>query len=122
LSAGILADTLTFREAILPPIFFTPYFTSDDLMATILHYCARNDVNGNPQRLYAIIDPDSQDILAVWDEQYYGHHAVPGAFRDAAYDSNRVDISVRKYKQLLRNYPSPDYAYQVRTYEHLAQN
>jgi hypothetical protein len=42
-------------------------------MATIFHYCANNDVNGNPQRLYALID-DNEDILAVWDEGYLGHN------------------------------------------------
>ena len=89
-------------------------------MTTIFHYCANNDVNGNPQRLYALID-DNEDILAVWDEGYLGSDAVPGNFRDAAYDSIRKDISVRKYKKLLRDYPSPDYAYKIKGYEHLAE-
>jgi hypothetical protein len=89
-------------------------------MATIFHYCASNDVNGNPQRLYALID-DNEDILAVWDESYMGHDAVPGIFRDAAYDSIRKDISVRKYKKMLRDYPSPDYAHKIKGYEHLAE-
>jgi hypothetical protein len=87
-------------------------------MATIRHLCAANDVNGNPQRLYALIDGDNE-MVAVWDEGYYGSDAVPGIWRQDAYFAKREEISVIKYITLLRNYPSPDYAYEVKGYSHL---
>jgi hypothetical protein len=87
-------------------------------MATIRHLCAKNDVNGNPQRLYALIDPEGE-MLAVWDEGYYGSDAVPGIWRKDAYFAEREEISVNKYKKLLRDYPSPAYAYEVKGYSHL---
>jgi len=58
-------------------------------------------------------------FIAAWDEGYKGHHAVPGAFRDKAYLSQRFDISVTKYNKLRRELPSPEYAYQVPGYSHL---
>jgi hypothetical protein len=51
-------------------------------MATIVHYCAPNDHNGNPQRCYVLIDPDDVAV-AAWDEGYLGDHAVPGWWREA---------------------------------------
>jgi hypothetical protein len=83
----------------------------------ILHYCAKNDVNGNPQRAYVLIDEEGP--IAVWDEGYYGSDAVPGDFRSMARDAERQEISVRRYKKLLSKLPSPDYAYQVKGYAHL---
>jgi hypothetical protein len=83
----------------------------------ILHLCAKNDYNGNPQRAYVLIDEDGP--VAVWDEGYYGCDAVPGDFRKMAYDAERQDVSVRKYKKLLKELPSPEYAYQVKGYAHL---
>jgi hypothetical protein len=87
-------------------------------MATIRHLCAASDINGNPQRLYALIDSDNE-MVAVWDEGYYGSDAVPGIWREAAYFAEREEISVSKYKKLLRDYPSPAYAYEVKGYSHL---
>lgn len=87
-------------------------------MAHIQHYCASNDVNGNPQRVYVLVDPDGQNV-AAWDEGYYGSDAVPGIWREAAYRSERIKCSVRKYKQLLRQLPSPKWAYDVPGYSHL---
>ena len=88
-------------------------------MTAILHLCAKNDYNGNPQRAYVLIDEDGP--VAVWDEGYYGSDAVPGDFRKMAYDAERQEISVRKYKKLFKELPSPDYAYQVKGYDHLKQ-
>ena len=87
-------------------------------MATIRHLCATNDINGNPQRLYALIDSDNE-MVAVWDEEYYGSDAVPGIWRQDAYFAKREEISVSKYKKLLREFPSPAYAYEVKGYSHL---
>ena len=41
-------------------------------MTTIFHYCASNDVNGNPQRLYALID-ENEDILVEHRISTYTH-------------------------------------------------
>lgn len=87
---------------------------------TILHLCATNDHYGNPQRLYVLNDEDGK-FIACWDEGYKGHHAVPGWWRKSAYLAQRVDVSVTKYKQLLRDLPSPDYAYEVPGYSHLRE-
>jgi hypothetical protein len=85
---------------------------------TIVHLCAKNDLNGNPQRLYALTD-EAGLILASWDEGYRGHHAVPGPWRDAAYNAERQPISVSSYRRVLANTPHPDWAHDVPGYEHL---
>jgi len=87
-------------------------------MTDILHFCAKNDTFGNPRRLYVMSDEDGS-FIAAWDEGYKGHHAVPGAFRDKAYLSQRFDISINLYNKLRRELPSPEYAYQVQGYSHL---
>jgi hypothetical protein len=87
-------------------------------MTNILHFCADNDHYGNPQRLY-VLSNDEGKFIACWDEGYHGHHAVPGIWRKMAYLSQRFDVSVTKYKQLLRSLPSPAYAHDVEGYSHL---
>ena len=86
-------------------------------MATITHYCAENDYNGNPQRVYVLSNEDGNH--AAWDEGYKGSHAVPGIWREQAYFAEPVKITVKQYKQFLRELPSPDYAYEVKGYSHL---
>jgi hypothetical protein len=71
------------------------------------HLCAANDYNGNPRRLYVLVD-DNQRV-AAWDEGYSGHHAVPNVWRDAAYNAERTDITTKLYYELRRTlsaYPS----------------
>jgi hypothetical protein len=87
-------------------------------MPNILHLCAKNDTNGNPRRAYVLSNEEGQ-YVAIWDEGYKGSDAVPGEFRDAAYLSQRFDVTVTEYNKLLRRLPSPDYAYQVEGYSHL---
>lgn len=89
-------------------------------MTNILHLCANNDYYGNPQRLYVLSDEDGK-FIACWDEDYHGHLAVPGEWRKAAYLSQRVDVSVTKYKKLRRELPSPKYAHDVPGYSHLRE-
>lgn len=86
-------------------------------MAIIQHLCAPNDVNGNPRRLYVLIS-DGESI-AAWDEGYNGHHAVPGVWRDAAYNAERVNCTVKTYRDLKRILPSPNWAHNVPGYSHL---
>jgi hypothetical protein len=87
-------------------------------MSTFIHYCAVNDVNGNPQRCYVLHDED-QTPIAVWDEGYMGSDAVPGVWRKAAYNARRVKCSETKYRKLLKTLPSPRHAYEVVGYSHL---
>lgn len=75
-------------------------------MSQILHYCASNDYNGNPQRCYVLVDNDGNN-LAAWDEGYLGEHAVPEQWRKQAYDSTRKNCSVRLYRKLRKSLPSP---------------
>lgn len=88
-------------------------------MTKIEHYCANNDKNGNPQRCYVLINPEG-DQVAAWDEGYLGSDAVPGIWRRMAYDADRINVSVKDYKRLLRTLPSPAWASEVPGYAHLA--
>lgn len=88
-------------------------------MANILHMCAKNDHNGNPQRVFVMSDEETGEFIACWDEGYKGSDAVPRPWRKDAYLSQRFDVSVAKYKALLRSLPSPDYAHDVKGYSHL---
>lgn len=83
------------------------------------HLCTHNDRNGNPRRLYVLVS-DGQRV-AVWDEGYQGHHAVPGIWRDAAYNAERIDIPPKLYRELLRELPSPKWAHDVSGYSHLRE-
>jgi hypothetical protein len=74
-------------------------------MYPILHMCAKNDYYGNPQRLYVMSDEDGK-FIQCWDEGYNGYHAVPEELRNDAYLAQRVNVSVTKYKQLLRTLPT----------------
>ena len=75
------------------------------IMYPILHMCAKNDYYGNPQRLYVMSD-DEGKFIQCWDEGYNGYHAVPEELRNEAYLAQRVNVSVTKYKQLLRTLPT----------------
>lgn len=83
----------------------------------VRHLCAKGDVNGNPQRVYVL--ENEYGMVACWDEGYLGWDAVPGQLRDAAYNAERVNVSVKNYNKLLRTLPSPNYAYEVKGLEHL---
>jgi hypothetical protein len=89
-------------------------------MATITHACAKNDINGNPQRLYLLTD-ESGEILASWDEEYLGSSAVPGPWRKEAYNATRKEISTRTYRRILANTPHPKWAHEVPGYSHLRE-
>jgi hypothetical protein len=81
------------------------------------HLCTHNDRNGNPRRLYVLVSDGKR--IAAWDEGHAGHHAVPGIWRDAAYNAERVDIKPGLYNELRRELPSPKWAHDVPGYEHL---
>jgi hypothetical protein len=88
-------------------------------MTTFWHYCATNDKNGNPRRVYVLADEDGTQ-LAAWDEGYLGSDAVPGIWRRMAYEADRINVSARDYRRLLRTLPSPAWASEVPGYAHLA--
>lgn len=85
---------------------------------SIVHLCAKNDLNGNPRRLYALTDEEGT-IIASWDEGYRGYHAVPSFWHGAAYNAERQFVSVSRYLRILANTPHPNFAHDVPGYEHL---
>jgi hypothetical protein len=87
-------------------------------MTNILHLCAKNDINGNPRRLYVMSNEDGK-YIAAWDEGYKGSDAVPGPFRKDAYLSQRFDVTVTEYNKLLRTLPHPEFGFEVEGYSHL---
>ena len=92
--------------------------TTETNFCCIKHLCADNDYNGNPRRVYTLIDEDGY-YLAAWNEGYSGHHAVPGEWRRQAYEAHKERISTREYNRIRAEVPSPDYAYEVSGYSHL---
>ena len=65
----------------------------------IAYVCAKNDVNGNPQRLYYDIKNNK-----CFDEGYMGHHAVPEYLRKHAYEAEyncKIKITTELYQELL---------------------
>ena len=70
----------------------------------MVHLCADNDENGNPQRGYmAMVDKGEPGRLFMmfWDEGYQGHHCVPEELREAAYQAVRQEIPVDCYELLM---------------------
>lgn len=73
--------------------------------AVAVHICAPNDVNGNPQRCFAVLQ--GEDVLAVIDEGYEGEGALRGlraSLRASHYipvSPHRVNVSVTEYKRWL---------------------
>lgn len=66
----------------------------------MIRYRAKNDVNGNPRRVYVLY----RDGVAVasWDEGYAGYGAVPSQYRDMAKQADTVDVAVRTYRDYLK--------------------
>ena len=50
---------------------------------------------------------DEGKFIAAWDEGYEGYNAVPESLRNEAHLAQRFNVSVTKYKKLLRTLPSP---------------
>ena len=70
----------------------------------MVHLCADNDENGNPQRGYmAMVDKGEPGRLYMmfWDEGYQGHHCVPEELREAAYQAVRQEVDVDFYELLM---------------------
>jgi hypothetical protein len=90
-------------------------------MSIITHLRADNDLDGNPQRLYAL--HVGGEIMAVWDERHEGHHAVPHLWRKQAYESEAMPkrISVKTYNDLKERCESPAWAELVSGYDRLKE-
>ena len=98
---GLVGSMLGTSDGTTP----APTNTAPVTMYPILHLCAKNDYYGNPQRLYVMSDEEGK-FIQCWDEGYNGYHAVPEELRNEAYLAQRVNVSVTKYKQLLRTLPT----------------
>ena len=109
--------------SIMNPFLINPQVEDqlvEDDVVIMKYYCANNDVNGNPRRLFALVE-DSR-IIAAWDEEYKGSDCVPGVFRKKAWEAMMYDkhrISIRQYNEILRTAPSPAWGHEVPGYEHL---
>ena len=92
----------------------------EEEVTVMKYYCAKNDVNGNPRRVFALVE--NSRVLAAWDEGYKGSDCVPGVFRRKAWEAmmyGRHEVSVSKYNEILRTAPSPAWGHEVPGYEHL---
>ena len=65
----------------------------------LLHLNAGNDRNGNPRRLYVVME--NGRIVAVFNEGYEGHGAIPAAYKRLyAHVGERIDITPAQYREL----------------------
>lgn len=74
------------------------------MKVSVQRYCAKNDGNGNPRRVF-VIRNDEGTIIATADEGYYGRRAVTmkldeiGASREYT-DLGDIDVSPGVYRRL----------------------
>jgi hypothetical protein len=64
---------------------------------------AGNDRNGNPRRVYVILDQDN-GIKAVYDEGYRGYDAVPDIYRKIAQTAPTFATTPREYREILKQF------------------
>jgi len=69
------------------------------------HCCTHNDRNGNPRRLFVLVQDGRR--VAAWDEGYRGYHCVPSHFWPMAREAERVDIRPGLYLELKRTMGQP---------------
>jgi hypothetical protein len=71
----------------------------------VIHICAPNDRNGNPQRCYLVLDSENSNVIA-YDIGYRGTDCLPDdkAIQNAVYYANRVNVSPAEYRRILREY------------------
>jgi len=70
-------------------------------MKTIIRLRTKHDVNGNPRRLFVLLE--NGNIKNVWDECYLGDLAVPAEYR-ALWSGTTFDITPSQYRALLKQY------------------
>lgn len=69
----------------------------------IQHIRTDNDRNGNPRRLYLVVAEDGS--VVAYNEGYYGHQAVPAAYRRDAVPLPSIDVTPSEYRRLLKTFP-----------------
>lgn len=71
---------------------------------TIIRLNAGNDANGNPRRVFVLLENNT--ITKVWDEGYQGSQAVPQEYqhilRENGYDT--FDTTPKQYRDLLKRF------------------
>lgn len=66
------------------------------------HVRALNDANGNPRRLYLVIDTDHPESTNAVDEGYEGRPTGLAS----AHELPSIDVAPSEYKRLLKRYPA----------------
>jgi len=73
-------------------------------MITVVHYKTKNDINGNPRRLYSLYDPIG--MKTILGEGYSGSSVIR-SYLDSVGDDREyriadiVNIEVKQYKRML---------------------
>jgi hypothetical protein len=69
-----------------------------------LHLDAGHTANGNPRRLYLIIDTQSGNVVDAIDEGHRGHGAIPKDIKVVfLYGTDRLATTPKEYRDLLRD-------------------
>lgn len=66
-------------------------------VTTVIHLCAPNDRNGNPNRAY--VGFEGSALRGFWPEGYSGHHAVPEQLRELASFVPRINVTAKELKR-----------------------
>lgn len=65
------------------------------------HLSAPHDANGNPRRLYYVINVETLEEK-VYDEGYVGWEGLPPAVRLSYFPMPPLEIKASRYKRLLK--------------------
>lgn len=82
----------------LPPVLERPVLA--------LHLKTRSDTNGNPRRLFAVVNCEGE-VIGVADEGYRGTRAVEELKRARGWDAfsipigSQIEITPRAYRELI---------------------
>lgn len=71
--------------------------------SSLIKLIAHNDVNGNEQHIYLNIS-HSGEILRAYDVCNKGIYAVPQELKVKAINANSLNISIKEYKRILKEY------------------
>ena len=69
----------------------------------VIHLRAPNDSNGNPRRLYLIIDPSNGLPIDCIDEGYLGNSAYKSKYPESVY-STQIDIPAKEYRRIRKQF------------------
>lgn len=65
---------------------------------SVLHLCTKNDVNGNPRRLYVGLNSNGH-VVRVTDEGYEGRPSWVRALSDRGVWDVRIEITPKAYRE-----------------------